>query len=371
MLEDHETRPAQPLPGQPPAPRLTQTVRSTSSIFLERIDPAAHRRIKGLRLVTAYAIAVALGALQGHSHPLAGGASLGSLAGGFALWACVSEGRTKRTASARDLVLLAAAAALGAASMIALAPILTGHSHPGPELTLVTGAFLVGFLKRFGILGAGIGSQIYIGQLLAYGALLTRSDLPMVAVAGLIGAIAAVLPLILNRPSPAPTALPTPAPAPEDRIPAQELRMGLQAAAAALVIVFLNDTLHLKESAWAITACTYVVANSATGTADRVRRRILGTVVGVPLGLLCLPLAIHLPWLGWIAAALAMIIYAMALPERYDIACAAFAFTLVVTLVLQGETSISVLAARAWETLIGGAIGLATATLILPLRKTP
>ncbi|WP_158793092.1 FUSC family protein [Granulicella sp. L60] len=353
MLDDHETRPSQ-------APRLTRA----TTTFLERIDPAAHRRIKGLRLVTAYAIAVALGALQGRSHPLAGGASLGSLAGGFALWACVSEGRTKRTASARDLVLLAIAATLGAVSMIALAPILTGRGHPGPELTLVTGAFLVGFLKRFGILGAGIGSQIYIGQLLAYGALLTRSDLPMVAVAGLIGAIAAILPLILDRPAP----LPTPSPAAEDRIPAQEFRMGLQAAAAALVIVFLNDTLHLRESAWAITACTYVIANSTTGTANRVRRRILGTAVGVPLGLLCLPLVIHLPWLGWIAAALAMIIYAMALPERYDIACATFAFTLVVTLFLKGETSISVLASRAWETLIGGALGLATATLILPLR---
>jgi hypothetical protein len=362
--EDDETR-----PEQAHHPGLTQTVHhagSSSVAFLERVDPAWSRRVKGLRLVTAYAIAVTLGALQGHSHSLAGGASLGSLAGGFALWACVSEGRTRRTASARDLILLIAAAALGATSVVALAPLLTGPGHPGSELTLVTGAFLVSYLKRFGILGAGVGSQIYIGQLLAYGAQLTRSDLPLIAISGLIGAVAATLPLILYRPPPITAVTPV---QPDDRIPAQELRMGLQAAAAALVIVFLNDTLHLKESVWAITACTYVIASSTTGTVERVRRRILGTAIGVPLGLLCLPLFLHMPWLGWIAAALAMIIYAMALPERYDIACAAFAFTLIVTLILQGETSIFVLASRAWETLIGGALGLATAMIILPLRR--
>jgi hypothetical protein len=61
--------------------------------------------------------------------------------------------------------------------MIGFSPILDRTGWPGAELTLVTGAFLVGYLKRYGILGAGIGSQIYIGQLLAYGAGLKRADL--------------------------------------------------------------------------------------------------------------------------------------------------------------------------------------------------
>jgi hypothetical protein len=64
-----------------------------------------------------------------------------------------------------------------ARSMIGFSPILDRTGWPGAELTLVTGAFLVGYLKRYGILGAGIGSQIYIGQLLAYGAGLKRADL--------------------------------------------------------------------------------------------------------------------------------------------------------------------------------------------------
>jgi uncharacterized membrane protein YccC len=144
--------------------------------------------------------------------------------------------------------------------------------------------------------------------------------------------------------------------------------MGVQAAVAALIVVALNAQLHLPESAWAVTACTYVVAGSATGTTQRVRRRIVGTLIGVPLGLACLPLAEHAPLLIWALAAVAMVVYAMALPERYDIACAAFAFTLIVTLAASGEHSIMFLSARIWQTLLGGLLGLLAAHLILPLR---
>jgi hypothetical protein len=56
------------------------------------------------------------------------------------------------------------AAVVGAATMIGFAPVLSRTGWPGAELTLVTGAFLVGYLKRYGILSAGLGSQIYIGS---------------------------------------------------------------------------------------------------------------------------------------------------------------------------------------------------------------
>jgi hypothetical protein len=337
---------------------------------LDHLDPNATRRVKGLRLVAAYGIAVLIGTSHGLTHGLSSGASLGALAGGFALWASVSEGRSQRTTSIRDLIILTMAAALGAAMMVIVAPIISGPHHPGPELILVTGSFLVGYLRRFGPLGTGIGSQIYIGQLLAYTGHLTHVDLRMVAEAGLIAAAAAIIPRLVCHPFEHPkSARATPEPATLiAHTKALELRMGLQSAIAALVIVALNDFIGLEESAWAITACTYVITNSTSGTVDRVRRRILGTIVGVPLGLLFLPIAHHLPLLGWIGAALAMILYSMALPERYDIACGAFAFTLIVTLVIGGETSIAVLTARAWETLLGGVLGLAAAIFIVPLR---
>jgi hypothetical protein len=334
--------------------------------WLESIDPGSHRRIKGLRLVTAYGIAAMLGMLPVISHGLAHGSLLSFLAAGFALWASVSEGRSTRPESSRDLAVLVAASALGAAMMIAFGALLTGARRPGPELTLASGAFLVGYLKRSGVLGAGIGSQIYIGQLLAYGARLAPIDLKMVGVAGLIAALAAIVPRLLSGPAEHPAA---PLTDPHDS-ETPSLLMGVQAAVAAVVIVALNDIFGLAESAWAITACTYVIASSRSGTMERVRRRILGTAIGVPLGLACLPLAIHAPIAVWMAAALAMIIYAMALPERYDIACAAYAFTLIVTMAATGEHSLKLLASRSWETVIGGALGLGAAMLIVPSRSS-
>jgi len=330
--------------------------------WLDRLDPGAHRRIKGLRLATAYGIAAMLGALHDIAHGLPDAASLSSLAGGFALWASVSEGQATRAKSARDLALLSAAAVLGAASFVALAPVLAGIGRAGPELSLALGAFLVGYLRRFGVAGAGAGSQFYIGQLYALGAGLTVSDLPTIVMAGAIAALAATVPRMLSGPAERPP------PFVEVRKHSVALSMGLQAAVAATIIVALDHAIGLTEAAWAITACTYVIGNSSAGTLDRVRRRIIGTAIGVPLALAFLPAAGHVPIAAWTAAALAMVIYAMALPDRYDIACGAWAFTLIVTLAAGGEHSLGLLAARAWETLVGGLLGLAAALLLFPIR---
>ena len=92
--------------------------------WLERADPGVHRRIKGLRLVTAYGIAAALGSLHEITYQLSHNASLGTLAAAFALWTSASEGKTTRAESSRDLRALTAAAAFGAATLVCLAPLL-------------------------------------------------------------------------------------------------------------------------------------------------------------------------------------------------------------------------------------------------------
>jgi len=130
--------------------------------WLERIDPGSHRRIKGLRLVTAYGIAALLGTVRGQGP--SGSATLSSLAGGFALWASVSEAQSNRADSSRDLFLLCLAAALGAISMIAFTPLLGRPGHPGPELVLVVGSFMVGFLRRYGSLAGGLGHKFTSGS---------------------------------------------------------------------------------------------------------------------------------------------------------------------------------------------------------------
>lgn len=331
--------------------------------WLERVDPGAHRRIRGLRLVTAYALAAMLGAMPEVAQAVSSRATLSALAGGFALWAGVSEAQATRAASCRDLVLLLGAATIGAAIYILLAPMLGPATSAWPELILAVGAFLVGALRRFGVTGAGIGSQIYIGQLLAYGANLTAADLPAVGLAGLVAAVASIVPRMLSGPAE------RPAPAPSPVSTGTAILMGSQAAVAAAAIVSLNAAIGLTESAWAITACTYVISASAAGTLDRVRRRIIGTAVGVPIGLAFLPLTTDVPLLAWAAAAVAMVIYAMALPERYDVACAAFAFILIDTLALAGEHSMRLLSSRAWETVLGGAAGLMACAIVILLGR--
>jgi hypothetical protein len=325
--------------------------------WLDRIDPGTHRRIKGLRLVTAFGLAGMLSTVPeiaaGHAR------MLGYLAAGFALWASVSEAQVTRYESARDLSLLCLAAGGGAASLAVFA---SNLGAGWAELALVSGSFCVGYFRRFGTLGAGIGSQIFIGQLLAYNAGATTADFPTIALATMLAILASVVPRTLSGPAEQPV-LAAPAP-PEGARVFTEIAMGMQAAIASLAIVLLSKEVGLTQSAWAITACTYVVANSTAGTIDRVRRRIGGTLIGVPFALACLPIASHAPLLIWTAAAIAMIVYAMSMPEHYDIACGAYAFALIVTMAATGEYSVMTLAARAWETIVGGALGVAVVLLL-------
>ena len=334
--------------------------------WFERVDPGTDRRIKGLRLVTAYSMATLAGLLPALTGGHPNGNALSPLAAGFALWASVSEGETSRARSTSALAMLCLAATLGATAFIMLAPMIMGPGRPGAELILVSGSFCVGYFRRFGVLGAGVGSQIYLGELYASGTNLTPIDLGVVSIAGLVAAVSAIVPRLLSGPAERPAAA---GPLPSADIgPTPYFFMGLQGAAASLTIVMLQDTIGLMESVWAITACTYVIATSKAATLERASRRILGTSVGVPLGLACLPLAADAPLVIWSLAAVAMMIYAMALPERYDIACGAFAFTLIVTLAAGGEHSLPFLFARLWETALGATLGLIAAMLIGPIQ---
>src|SRR5262245_40021786 len=145
--------------------------------WLERNDPGTHRRIKGLRLITAFGIAWMASMMSGIALQSSTGVSLDAIAAGFALWASVSEAYTTRAESSRDLLVLVFAAMTGATTTIGLTDVLPNTIHGAAELSLVVGAFCIGYLRRFGILGAGIGSQLFIGQLLAYGYGLTACDL--------------------------------------------------------------------------------------------------------------------------------------------------------------------------------------------------
>src|SRR5579862_4881431 len=89
---------------------------------LSSIDPGGHQFIKGLRLVAAYGIAMLLGAQFDPVHSASELKSLGTLAGGAALFAMVSEARAGRYEASRDLLWLTGGASLGAAVTALLGP---------------------------------------------------------------------------------------------------------------------------------------------------------------------------------------------------------------------------------------------------------
>lgn len=334
--------------------------------WLDQLDPGAHRRVKGLRVVTAFGIAAMLGTMGDIRRGLPFAVPLSMLAGNFALWSSILEGRGTRGKSSRDLLLLSAAAAIGALSFIVIGPLLMPLGGAWPELVLALGAFCVGYLRRFGLTGTGMGAQIFIGEILACTAKLQSADILAVVAAALIAGVASLVPRMLSGPAEHPPPR-LPLVATSGRL-SPELAMGLQGVAGVLVVVTLNITIGLLEFVWAIAASTFVIAGTANGTIERVKRRIVGTAIGVPVGLALLPMAAELPMFAWAAAALAMIIYVMAIPERYEVSCGAYAVALILTLALAGQHSLALLAARGWETLLGGLIGLGAATLLFPLR---
>lgn len=96
--------------------------------WVDQFDPGAHRRVKGLRIITSYAIAAMAGLLPALRDAHSASSPLSQLAAGFALWASVSEGEETRWRSTRDLAIFCSTAALGAAIMATLTPLLNGAS---------------------------------------------------------------------------------------------------------------------------------------------------------------------------------------------------------------------------------------------------
>jgi uncharacterized membrane protein YccC len=145
-------------------------------------------------------------------------------------------------------------------------------------------------------------------------------------------------------------------------------RVGVQAAASALAIIVLNGAIGMNHMLWALAASTYVISSSVADTWSRGIRRIVGTAIGVALGLAAALLFAQVPLAVWALAALAMIAYSTWLPLRYDVACGAYAFALVVTLAEAGNSSWGAASARGVDTVIGAAIGMAFSALVLPVR---
>jgi hypothetical protein len=169
-------------------------------------------------------------------------------------------------------------------------------------------------------------------------------------------------PPVVNMP-----AAPTAAPASRGAM-LPTTRVAFQAGLSALAIIVLNGVIGMHHLLWALLASTFVISSSIADTWSRGIRRIAGTAVGVALGLGVALLFAQTAPIVWLLAAIAMIIYSVWLPLRYDVACGAYAFALIVTLAEAGNSSWGAASARGLDTVIGAAIGMLFSALILAVR---
>lgn len=308
--------------------------------------------LKGARLIVAYALAAGLSVAIA-KHTYADLTSTLSLTSGITLWACVSESAFSYRRALWEVALLVLAGAAASSLMLALSAHIPGESFQWSNYLLVIGAFLVASLRSYGSFFAGLGSQTYIGLLLAGGCkpeFPWRTAGPLIFIAALVSA---TVPQILLHPLHVIEE--------EDVVGTDSFAgrwhqgcwLGLQAAFPAIVILITAHFFHLSEAAWAITAAAYVVSLYSSATAGRIRQRLVGTAIGVPLGLIFLVLSPRAHIVIWGFAAAGMILYAVSLPKRYDMACASYAFVLMLTMIANGERSVVLLASRIGETLFG------------------
>lgn len=522
--------------AQPAVDRLRQAAR-----WLDGIDPGGRRRVRGLRLIMIFAVASMAGVL---AMPGASGIKAGACAGNFAIWASIYEASPTRRRAAASLLALIGASALGAATSAVWAGVVSADGIALPLLPLAGGAFLVAYAKRFGPLGTGVGSMLFIGQTLALGLDMTGGDLPTILGAALLAALSAIGLRILGGPSerdadalsrcrdfrrilaarlrryhdalhhdddagltrviprnlelttawadlltlaqreftdaelitgylnteirhlftllqtivtigeslsdlqaampgiseraaiglvlhslrrvilqdvqtidhalvqtlqrrcdrlvhracgPADLSLETrvallriglatrqamtndPPPVqnaprmptavrPGGRRMLPTTRVAFQTGLSSLAIILISTVFAMHHVLWALAASTYVISSSVADTWSRGVRRIIGTAVGVTLGLGVALIFAQMPFVIWVLAALAMIAYSVWLPMRYDIACGAYAFALVVTLAEAGHSSWGAASARGMDTVIGAVIGMLFSALVLPVR---
>jgi hypothetical protein len=164
------------------------------------------------------------------------------------------------------------------------------------------------------------------------------------------------------------TIAPAPAASPSGSGLLPTTRIAFQAGLSALAIILLNAALGMNHMLWALAASTYVISSSVADTLSRGVRRIGGTAVGVALGLVAALLFAQMPPVIWALATLAIVTYSVWMPLRYDVACGAYAFALVITLAEAGDSSWNAATARGLDTVIGAAIGMVFSALILPVR---
>jgi uncharacterized membrane protein YccC len=153
--------------------------------------------------------------------------------------------------------------------------------------------------------------------------------------------------------------------------PSPELRLALQATLAVALAVVAGRAISGARWYWAVLAAyvVFIRATTVGETFSRAWQRVLGTLVGVAIGLGVATIVGHRAWpaaaVGFVAIFLAY--YLMRMSYTGMIAC----FTVALALLYEemGRAPARLMGLRLAETFAGAAIGVLVSALVLPVRS--
>jgi uncharacterized membrane protein YccC len=153
--------------------------------------------------------------------------------------------------------------------------------------------------------------------------------------------------------------------------PSPDLRLAMQATIAVALSIWAGRAISGDRWYWAVFAAfvVFVRATTVGETFSRAWQRMLGTVVGVAIGLGVALIVGHRPWPAAVVGLVAIFLayYLMRISYTGMIAC----FTIALALLYEemGRAPAGLMALRLAETFAGAGIGVLVSALVLPVRS--
>ncbi|MEM8587484.1 MAG: FUSC family protein [Pseudomonadota bacterium] len=147
------------------------------------------------------------------------------------------------------------------------------------------------------------------------------------------------------------------------------LRLALQATVAAGITTAIGLIFSLEHAYWATLTVVLIIGANLGATVRRTLERVFGTAAGVAIAIAVLWFAGDNTVVLVILIALAFMPILVVIERYYVIAAGLIGFTVVTGLHIAAGLTATEALARAYDTLIGAAVGLTVAWLLVPIRS--
>lgn len=147
------------------------------------------------------------------------------------------------------------------------------------------------------------------------------------------------------------------------------LRLALQASVAAGITTAVGLIFGLEHAYWATLTVVLIIGANLGATVRRTLERVFGTAAGVAVAIAVLWLAGDNTTVLIILLVVAFVPIPVVIERYYVVAAGLIGFTVVTGLHIAAGLTATEALARAYDTLIGAAVGLTVAWLFLPIRS--